>query len=65
MLLQTILNRVQRHKSFVYKKAALVEEKAEPILEVEIEPRSNGRPICSGCGKARPGYDREPEATAF
>ena len=30
MLLQTILNRVQRHKSFVYKKAELVEEKARP-----------------------------------
>ena len=27
-------------------------------LEVPIVPRANGRPICSGCGKRRPGYDR-------
>jgi transposase len=27
---------------------------------VAIEPRANGRPICSGCGKRRPGYDRLP-----
>jgi transposase len=65
MLLQTILNRVQRHKSFVYKKAVWVEDKAGPTLEVEIEPRGNGRPICSGCGKARPGYDREPTKRRF
>lgn len=65
MLLQTILNRVQRHKSFVYKTVALTEDKAKPVLEVEIEPRSNGRPICSGCGKARPGYDREPTQRRF
>jgi transposase len=25
---------------------------------VRIEPRANGRPICSKCGKQRPGYDR-------
>ena len=30
----------------------------EPFIEVQIEPRANGRPICSGCGKKRPGYDR-------
>ena len=29
-----------------------------PTIEVEILPRANGRPICSGCGKSRPGYDR-------
>ena len=25
---------------------------------MRIEPRANGRPICSKCGKQRPGYDR-------
>ena len=29
----------------------------QPFLEVDIEPRANGRPICSGCGEKRPGYD--------
>jgi hypothetical protein len=28
-------------------------------LEVAIEPRRNGRPICSG-DRRRPGYDRMP-----
>jgi transposase len=65
MLLQTILNRVQRHKSFLYKKAVLVENKADLALEVEIQPRSNSRAICSGCGQARPGYDREQQPRRF
>lgn len=27
---------------------------------MDIEPRANGRPICSKCGRKRPGYDRLP-----
>jgi transposase len=27
-------------------------------IEVPIEPRINSRPICSGCGRPSPGYDR-------
>ena len=65
MLLQTILNRVQRHKSFLYKKAKLVDEKDGPAIEVEIQPRRNSRPLCSGCGKAGPGYDRDPKQRRF
>jgi transposase len=58
MQLTTILNRVEPFKSFVYGKARWVEEAARPTIEVELVPRRNGRPICSGCGKPRPGYDR-------
>ena len=65
MQLQTILNRVQRHKSFRYQKAVLVEEKDGPALEVEIQPRSNSRALCSGCGQAGPGYDREAKQRRF
>ena len=61
MQLQTILNRVEYFKSFVYGKARWVEDAPRPTIEVEIQPRKNGRPICSGCGKIRPGYDRLPE----
>jgi transposase len=62
MQLKTILNRVERCKSFVYGKITLEEGEGEegPYLEVSIEPRANGRPICSGCGCVRPGYDRLP-----
>jgi len=65
MQLQVILNRVQRHKSFRYKKAALVEKKGGPIVEIEVEPRRKSRPLCSGCGKRAPGYDHEPKARRF
>ena len=61
MQLKSILNRVERYKSFVYKKVHWVEEAARPTIEVRIEPRSNSRPICSGCGRPGPGYDRLPQ----
>src|ERR1700722_162045 len=65
MQLQTILNRAQRFKSFVYKKASLVEKTKGPTIEVEIQPRGNSRAICSGCGRTGPGYDREQQARRF
>jgi transposase len=60
MQLQTILNRVQRHKSFVYRAAHFGDGDTGLALDVTVEPRANGRPVCSGCGKRRPGYDRLP-----
>jgi transposase len=61
MHLKSILNRVEPLKSFVYKEQRLVESAGgQPCLEVDIEPRANSRPICSVCGKKRPGYDRLP-----
>jgi len=29
-------------------------------MEIVIRPRVNGRAVCSGCGRRRPGYDRLP-----
>ena len=60
MLVKTILNRVQKFKSFVYGAVRWVEHEGEPALEVELRARANNRPLCSGCGRARPGYDRLP-----
>lgn len=60
MQLKTILNRVHPIPRFVYKAAALVERGERVAIEVEIRPRSNGQPTCSGCGRRRPGYDRLP-----
>lgn len=60
MQIQTILNRVQKHKSFVYGEARWVVVKKQPGIEVAIEARKNGRPLCSGCKKRRPGYDHLP-----
>lgn len=61
MQLQTILNRVEYFKSFVYGKAKWVDDAERPTIEVRIEARKNGRPICSGCGQPAPGYDRLPQ----
>ena len=58
--MKSILNRIERYKSFVYKKAAWVDNASQPTIEVQIEPRANGRPLCSGCGRPGPGYDRLP-----
>lgn len=60
MLVKTILNRVHKHRSFVYGAVRLHEEGDELVLEVEVRPRANGKPICSGCKRSRPGYDRLP-----
>ena len=61
MQLKTILNHVERHKSFVYQEARWADPKTKSTIEIPIQPRANSRPICSGCGKPAPGYDRLPE----
>jgi len=61
MQLKTILNRVEYFKSFVYGKIRWVDDADRPTIEVQIEARRNGRPICSGCQRPAPGYDRLPE----
>ncbi|MHB8638142.1 MAG: ISL3 family transposase [Fimbriimonadaceae bacterium] len=60
MLLKTILNRVQPHKSFVYESVKLTELGKRPVLEVSLKARSNSRPICSGCHHPGATYDRLP-----
>jgi len=59
MQLKTILNHVQKHKSFVYTEAKLKKGK-QLTIDISIRPRSNSRPICSGCGCKRTGYDTLP-----
>ena len=56
--LKTILNSVERHKSFVYQEARWTNPKTKTDIEIPIEPRANGRAICSGCGQRSPSYDR-------
>ena len=57
MRLKTILNRVQRQRGFVYGSIRMLEEVGRLIIEVEIRPRANGQPTCSGCKQPGPGYD--------
>ena len=57
MRIKTVLNRVHKVKGFVYEQ---VRFKGDQI-EVELRPRKGSRPICSGCGRPGPGYDRLPQ----
>jgi transposase len=57
MQLKTILNRVQKFKSFVYGNVKWVESEGASALLIEIIARAHSSPICSGCGRRRPGYD--------
>ena len=59
MQLKTILNHVEKHKSFVYGLPRWGEDKKR--IEVPVFPRKNNRAICSGCDRPGPGYDRLPE----
>lgn len=58
MRIQTILNRVEKFKSFSYGRASLEERDDGPALVVQVRPRKNSRPYCSGCGRRGPAYDR-------
>lgn len=58
MLIKTVLNRIEKHKSFVYEDAVWDEEGS--TLVVPIRARRNGKAACSRCGQACPGYDELP-----
>jgi transposase len=57
MQVKTILNKIEKYRSFVYRKVTWVEESEDPALLVEVAARANGQPVCSRCGHRRPGYD--------
>jgi transposase len=61
MRIQTILNRVEKFKSFVYRTARFEEQDDGLALVVRVEPRRNNRPVCARCGKFGPIYDRLEE----
>ena len=61
MRIQTILNQVEKFKSFVYGEARLEKRHDGLALVVEMEPRKNSRVFCSGCGRPGRTYDRLKE----
>ena len=60
MRVKTLLNRTHKFQSFVYGDVRLIDRSGRLILEVDLRARANSRPICSGCGQKRPGYDTLP-----
>lgn len=51
MLIKTLLNNVERFKSLVYSSICVVVIGGMEALVIDIEPRSNSRPICPACAK--------------
>jgi transposase len=61
MRIQTILNRVEKFKSFVYGRASLEKRLDGFTLVIRVRPRKNSRVFCAGCGRPCPVYDRLKE----
>jgi len=59
MHISSLLRRTLALKGHKVKK---VKEEGEAIT-AQLVPRKNSKPVCSGCGKRRPGYDTLPERT--
>jgi transposase len=57
MLVKTILNRVERHKGFIYVDVRFGRWEGATCLEARVRPRKRSRAICSVCGRRGPGYD--------
>ena len=60
MHIKTLLNRLEKHKGFIFQSVRLVEENAGLVLEVALRPRKGNRPICSKCGLPGSIYDTLP-----
>lgn len=58
MQLKTILNKCYKFKSFVYGPARMTEIEGKPAIEVEVIPRKNSKPVCSGCQQPASLYDK-------
>jgi transposase len=58
MRLQTLLNHVEKFKSFVYGPVTKEERAESDVLLVRVRPRKGSRPVCSGCGGRGPVHDR-------
>ena len=61
MRIQTILNRVEKFKSFVYGHACFETQAGGLAVVVRMKPRKNSLPFCSRCGRRGPVYDRLEE----
>ena len=60
MLLKTLLNFVEKHKSFVYGNPKLMKDDGVVRIEIPIQPRKNNKPICSKCEQPGSIYDTLP-----
>lgn len=59
MLIKTLLNKVERFKSFIYGESRLGTVSGVDALIIDIKPRRNSRPICPECGKRGRTHDKQ------
>jgi len=50
---------ITKQKGFVYCDAHFANGRSE--IQVSLRPHGRSKPVCSGCGRKGPGYDRLPE----
>ena len=60
MLIKTVLNKVERFKSFIYGDCRLATVGGFDALIIDIKPRRNSKPECPECGKRCKIYDTQP-----
>ncbi len=58
MHIKTILNRIQKHRGFVYGAVQFEEQRGGVTLTIDIYPHARNRPRCSECGQRGVHYDR-------
>lgn len=62
MQLKTLLNRVEKHKGFVFGMPCFGKDEAgRERIEVPVRPRKRSKGLCSGCGRRGSTYDHLPE----
>lgn len=59
MLIKTLLNKIERFKSFVYGKIQLETVAGEVALVVDMQPRKNSKPECPVCHCRFKAYDKQ------
>ena len=58
MLIKTILNHIEKHKSFVYTDVEFKNIHGCEAIVVGLQARKNGKGICRVCRRISPGYDK-------
>jgi len=57
MQVKTLLNACHRFKDFVYAAIGIRRVRCRESIVAEVRPRCGSKPVCSGCGQKRTGYD--------
>ena len=60
MHLRTLFNQFCDHLGFVFHDEHVEQIDGAKAVVFEVRPRKGSRGVCSGCGKAGPGYDTQP-----